>query len=185
MNKKYETLGHNGHVLAMRVTGVQPRAGPNDTDRFISYVFVKPHRPNVLVVPITAKNELVLVKHYRPSIDKNCWEFPGGAIENGETAETAGRRELLEETGYGCSEQFEVLCDGYDRGGLVANTLAVLVARPVRMAISGARQYDITRRAEGITEVGCFSKAEALTLENRMAWIDMFINSGGMERYRI
>ncbi|XP_072922664.1 ADP-sugar pyrophosphatase [Hemitrygon akajei] len=43
---------------------------------------------------------LILVKQFRPPMGCYCLELPAGLIDDGETAEGAALRELLEETGY-------------------------------------------------------------------------------------
>ena len=53
----------------------------------------------VTVIATTADARLVLVRQYRPVVDRDSIEFPSGHVDPGETAEQAGRRELLEETG--------------------------------------------------------------------------------------
>ncbi len=59
------------------------------------------HRPDgVIVVALTADQRLVLVQQVRPAICALTVELPCGAIENGESPETAALRELREETGY-------------------------------------------------------------------------------------
>ncbi len=60
-------------------------------------------RPDYCVVfPITADNEVVLVRQYRHAAGVISLELPGGLFEPGESdAEKVARRELLEETGYG------------------------------------------------------------------------------------
>jgi 8-oxo-dGTP pyrophosphatase MutT (NUDIX family) len=55
----------------------------------------------VNVVALTADDRLVMLRQYRPGIDRVCLEIPGGMVDPGEDAMTAGKRELLEETGYG------------------------------------------------------------------------------------
>ncbi|XP_067861188.1 ADP-sugar pyrophosphatase isoform X1 [Heptranchias perlo] len=43
---------------------------------------------------------LIMVKQFRPPMGCYCLELPAGLIDDGETAEVAALRELLEETGY-------------------------------------------------------------------------------------
>jgi 8-oxo-dGTP pyrophosphatase MutT (NUDIX family) len=40
-----------------------------------------------------------IVRQYRPAVEQYTWELPSGLVDPGEDAETACRRELLEETG--------------------------------------------------------------------------------------
>jgi ADP-ribose pyrophosphatase len=54
----------------------------------------------VNVIPLTARNEVVLVRQYRHGIRGLALEIPGGIVEKGDSPEAAARRELMEETGY-------------------------------------------------------------------------------------
>jgi ADP-ribose pyrophosphatase len=58
-------------------------------------------RPDAaIIVPITASNEVVLVRQYRPPLEMMELGPPAGLVEEGELPEQAARRELAEETGY-------------------------------------------------------------------------------------
>lgn len=54
----------------------------------------------VLVVPVTAEQELILVKEYAVGFDEYKLTFPKGMIDEGETPEQAANREMQEEAGY-------------------------------------------------------------------------------------
>ncbi|BAF59510.1 NTP pyrophosphohydrolases [Pelotomaculum thermopropionicum SI] len=54
----------------------------------------------VAVVPLTDKEELLLVRQYRHPVGKTLLEIPAGKLEPGEDPLDCARRELLEETGY-------------------------------------------------------------------------------------
>ncbi len=58
---------------------------------------------SVIVVPVTAEGEIVLIRQYRFPVDEHCLEFPaGGMHDTGDASlEAVVRKELQEEIGAG------------------------------------------------------------------------------------
>jgi 8-oxo-dGTP pyrophosphatase MutT (NUDIX family) len=56
------------------------------------------------VIAITPENNVVLIEQYRQGVEELVTELPSGMVDMNEAAETAARRELLEETGYEAEE---------------------------------------------------------------------------------
>jgi ADP-ribose pyrophosphatase len=56
------------------------------------------------VIAITPEEEVVLIEQYRQGIEEMVIEIPSGMVDVNEPAETAAKRELLEETGYEAEE---------------------------------------------------------------------------------
>ena len=52
------------------------------------------------VVAITDEQQVLIVRQYRPAVERDTLELPSGLVDAGETPGEAARRELLEETGY-------------------------------------------------------------------------------------
>ena len=58
----------------------------------------------VNVIPLTPKNEVVLIRQYRHGTRDITLEIPGGLVEESDSPEEAAERELFEETGFRASE---------------------------------------------------------------------------------
>lgn len=71
------------------------------------------HAPDgVIVLAITEQGEILVIRQYRPALNKWTLELPSGGIDDGETPEQAAARELYEETGYRAGE-VDLLIDGF------------------------------------------------------------------------
>lgn len=76
-------------------------------ERFLSRLSGRVHHYYVMhladavnVIAVTPDQQVVLVRQFRAGSGRDSLETPGGLIDSGEEAATAGARELLEETGY-------------------------------------------------------------------------------------
>lgn len=55
---------------------------------------------SVMVLPVTDRGKVVLIKQFRPALEKNTLELPAGQVEKSEDPKDTAIRELYEETGY-------------------------------------------------------------------------------------
>ena len=82
-----------GRVFSVRVeTILLPKGGELQAE-------IIRHPGSVVIIPITAANEIILVRQYRPAIGRWAWELPAGSLKPGEDVERAARRECQEEIG--------------------------------------------------------------------------------------
>ena len=89
-------------------------------------------RPDAAIIfPITPEGEVVLVRQYRPPLDRLELGLPAGLVEDGEEPEAAARRELSEETGFGGGE-WEPLGSLASSPSLKDNWAHLFLARGVR-----------------------------------------------------
>lgn len=97
MDEKFPRLDSklvfDGRIFKVRVDRVRFPHG-----RDVSLEVVR-HPPSVVLIPIPAPGEVVLVKQFRYPVTQWMWELPAGTIDPGETPEAAARRECHEEIG--------------------------------------------------------------------------------------
>ncbi len=88
-------------------------------------------RPDAAIIfPLTGEGEVVLVRQYRPPLERMELGLPAGLVEDGEKPEDAARRELLEETGYS-GDQWEPLGSLASSPSLKDNWAYLFLARGV------------------------------------------------------
>jgi len=78
-----------------------------------------------------AQPRILLERQYRHAAQSMMWELPAGRIDDGETALTAAKRELLEETGYS-ARQWKRILHFYVSPGFLDETMTIYLARGLR-----------------------------------------------------
>lgn len=84
---------HKKNVWLIRKRLTMPNGYPAELDVIV-------HPGAVVIVPFISPREVLLLRQYRPSLEKYLWEFPAGTMNKGESPLVSAKRELQEETGY-------------------------------------------------------------------------------------
>ncbi len=88
----------NGKIFKIKVDDVKLENGKTSIREVVH------HNGGVCILPLTDKNEVIFVKQFRYPYMETVLELPAGKLEAGEEHYSAGKRELLEETGCTCKE---------------------------------------------------------------------------------
>lgn len=84
---------YEGRVFTLQVETIPlPKGGILKAD-------IIRHPGSVVIIPVTGRGEIVMVRQYRPAIGRWAWELPAGSLKPGEDVELAAIRECHEETG--------------------------------------------------------------------------------------
>ena len=86
------------------------------------------HNGGVCIAALTDDNKLIFVRQFRYPYMDVLLELPAGKLEKGEEALPAGKRELLEETGFE-AEEYEFLGKFYPSCGYTDEIIWLYLAR--------------------------------------------------------
>lgn len=113
-------------LMASRFRVERLRAPLPDGRRFDREVVRHPGA--VVLLPLLDDGRVVLLRNYRPTVERELIELPAGTCEPGEALIDTARRELAEETGYH-AEQLDPLMAFYPSPGILDEQMHVFVAR--------------------------------------------------------
>lgn len=119
----------DGKMLHIRVDEVRLPSGRMSVREVVE------HPGSAIIVPVTAEDEVLLIRQHRHAIGKTLLELPAGLVDPGEDAAAAARRELIEETGYE-SDEITVLASLYASPGYTEEHATLVLARNCR-AVAG------------------------------------------------
>ncbi len=105
---------------------------------------------------------ILLERQYRHAAQSMMWELPAGRIDDGETALTAAKRELLEETGY-TARQWKRVLHFYVSPGFLDETMTIYLARGLQ---AGKAQPEADERIA--TRFFGLSEARRMALNGRI-----------------
>ena len=102
---------------------------PDGTDGVFNVV---EHPGAVWVVPLTDDGKIVLLRHYRYTVDDWCWEVPAGGIKEHATLEETALEELKEEVG-GAAKELHHIGHFYTSNGISNEVAHVFLAVGVHL----------------------------------------------------
>lgn len=124
----------------LRQDAVQLPNGKKVDDYFVSL------RPDIAtILPVTAHDEVVMVRQYRHGVGEILLELPAGTFEPGENALAVAKRELAEETGYAADDWREV-ATFYNSPVKQNNRIHLFKAQSAKLV--GAQMLDATEDIE-------------------------------------
>jgi 8-oxo-dGTP pyrophosphatase MutT (NUDIX family) len=119
--------GHDYRIFTTAfVDATHPRTGAHKRFSLIHSV------DWVNVIALTGDQRVVLIRQFRPGVERVCLEIPGGMIDPGEDPCAAGARELAEETGY-TGGTLELLGKVAPNPAIQSNALYTVLARGVAL----------------------------------------------------
>lgn len=113
---------YQGKIISLKVDDVALPNGKHSKREIVN------HPGAVAIIPITSDGKLIVVEQYRKALERSIIEIPAGKLEPGEAPEITARRELEEETGYGCHE-LEYLQTFATSPGFADEVIHLFVAR--------------------------------------------------------
>ncbi len=178
----WKTLSSESHYKTKNLEVVTQKVlTPSRGDKPAEWTVVH-RKAAVVIAPVTAEGNFILLRQERIPVRQAMWEFPAGQIDEEDTTDAkvvsdTAVRELREETGYELPPGGEMLALGYffTSQGFTDEHNHLFLARGVVMSAGGSTHDE----QEGITDCRAFSPAEL----RRMVAENEIVNGNTLSLY--
>lgn len=120
-----------GRVIRLQVEEVELPNGQLSKREIVK------HPGAVAILALTDNGKIVMVEQYRKALEKTIIEIPAGKLEGDEDPLQCAKRELEEETGYGC-EEMTWLLSFYTSPGFADEIVHLYVAKGLHLIENAA-----------------------------------------------
>lgn len=129
-------IAYRGRVIAVEVSQV-----PLPNGRTARYEIVR-HPGGAAVVALNDRDEVCLLRQFRPAGNGWVWELPAGRLEPGEDPQSTALRELLEEAGCEAG-QWDSLGSILSSPGVFDETIHLYLARDLTLREIHHEPYEV------------------------------------------
>ncbi|MEM0373782.1 MAG: NUDIX hydrolase [Sulfolobaceae archaeon] len=112
---------------------------PNGKEYETAYIR---HRGSVIIIPFLDNETVLMIRQYRPIVNKWLLEFPAGTIEENEKVEETAKRELIEETGY-LAEDIKIIHSYFVSPGTSTEKMYIAIANELKFIGSKPESYEL------------------------------------------
>jgi len=109
---------------------------------YMAHLEIVKHPGAVLIVPFLNKQEVIMIRQYRPVIGKYIWELPAGTLHANESPLKCAKRELLEEIGY-VGRKWKKLHHIYPTPGYTNEKILIFKASGLKKAVLQKQEDEI------------------------------------------
>ncbi len=99
---------------------------------------------SVVILPVLDDHNILLIKQFRPALNKYIYEAPAGVVEEGENIREAAERELIEEIGYIANELIEI-GSFYPVPGYSTEKMHFFIARKLEYIGARPEPYEVIK----------------------------------------